>query len=234
MPKYIHQLRDWMELLQFSISVQFGRTFWWFFLGVLLWPLLQALFLLAGLRTSFTPVDTQNNLIGFPLYCLAIGIGIRIIAHEIEKRTLEVCYTVPAGAKRVWLSKLFSASILILIAEIPLAVSISFFFTSTPISALYGAFQGAIFYLVLSMWAGVILRSELMAAMISFLILFLDLSAVTGRWSALFNPLKYADSSAEEILAWSFQNYLSVSIVIIIIASVSFALAEKREKLLAD
>src|SRR5690606_17354318 len=109
----------------------------------LIWPAYQALNLLLGWRPqSFEPADAQNALIGFPLTVLGIGLGVRIIAAEIEQRTLEVTYTVPGGARRVWIAKLAAAAVLLLVAELLLAAVTAAFFTPFPLSALHGAFQG--------------------------------------------------------------------------------------------
>src|SRR5690606_31978279 len=121
----------------------------------LAWPAYQALAIVAGWRgQSFDAADAQNGLIGLPLVVLGIGLGVRIIAAEIEQRTLEVTYTVPGGASRVWISKLAAAALALLVAEALLAGITAAFFTPFPFVALYGAFQGAVFYLVLAAGLG--------------------------------------------------------------------------------
>jgi len=235
MGKTVGKLSDWILLLKLSIRVQLGRRYWLMFVVVLIWPLIQALFLLLGWRAkSFTAENAQNFLIGAPLYCLAIGIGIRIIAHEIEQRTLEVGYTIPGGARRVWLSKLTSASLLLLATEVPLALSTSIFFTAFPASAFYGAFQGAVFYLVVAMWAGAWLKNELAAVLFTLIIGAINLNMTASRWSPLFNPFEVADTDASEVLAWSIQNHIGFALVIMVIAVLAFARADRREQLLAD
>jgi hypothetical protein len=106
----LNRLSDSLMLLHLSLRLQLGRRFWMVPLLGLLWPAWSALRLLMGWRTqSFEAADAQNRLIGFPMTVIAIGLGVRIIAGEIEQRTLEVTYTVPGGAKHVWISKLVAA-----------------------------------------------------------------------------------------------------------------------------
>lgn len=234
MAKITGQLTDWLLLLKLSIHVQLGRRYWLLLVAALLWPLSQALFLLLGWRTKgFTAEDAQNFLIGAPLYCLAIGLGVRIIAHEIEQRTLEVGYTIPGGARRVWLSKMIAASGLLLVIEMPLALGTSVFFTAFPALAFYAAFQGAVFYLVVAMWAGAWLKNELAAVLFTLIIGAINLNMTGSRWSPLFNPLESTEAGADELLAWSLQNHIGFALVIIIMAALAFSRADRREQLLA-
>jgi hypothetical protein len=204
----------------------------------LLWPGYHALSLLLGWRDrSFSPEDAQNGLIGFPLLVLAIGLGVRIIASEIEQRTLEVTYTVPGGAHRVWISKLVAAAVPILMAEALLAIVAAAFFTEYPLASLYGAFQGAMFYLVLAMGLGALLRSEITAALVASVLLTAN-GFVTGfgdlatRWSPLFNPLGTGNASPADVLAWTVQNRVGVALLIVALTLLACTRAERREQLL--
>ena len=47
-------------------------------------------------------ITTRSGLIGVPLTMLAVFLGLRIIAGEIDGRSLEIAYTVPGGCERVW------------------------------------------------------------------------------------------------------------------------------------
>jgi len=189
---------------------------------------------------GFTEAHAQNTLIGLPLAVLAIGLGVRIIAGEIEQRTLEVTYTVPGGAQRVWIAKLSAAMVPLLLAEGLLAAITAIFFTSYPLSALYGALQGAVFYLVLAMALGALFRSEIAAMLAGGVILFLNglvtnaFGNNTNRISPLFNPLALDNADVTEVLAWTVQNRIGVALAIIALALLAFARAERRERLLGD
>ena len=153
-------------LLRLALLVVGGRRFWLLPLLPLLWLLFQAgVLLIVGGGEGFGPAAAQGALIGLPLTLLAAFLGIRIIAGEIDGRNLEIAYTVPGGCERVWWAKLF-ASVLILVTSEVLLAGVTFtFFTPFPWSALYGAMQAALFYLVLSMAMATLFRSEAAGAM---------------------------------------------------------------------
>ena len=100
---------------------------------------------------------------GIPMAALAIILGLRIIAGEMDGRSLEIAYTVPGGCQRVWWAKLAAAALILVSAEILLALVTYFLFTKYPLVAAYGALQGAVFYLVLAMALATLFRSEVAA-----------------------------------------------------------------------
>jgi ABC-2 family transporter len=232
------RLSDYAQLLKLALRWQLGRRVWVAAALALGWPAYHALSLLVGWRDArFTPVDAQNFLIGLPLVVLAIGFGVRIIAGEIEQRTLEVTYTVPGGARRVWVAKVLAAALPLLAAGVVLAVVTAAFFTSYSWVALHGALQGAVFYLVLAMGLGALAKSEMTAALLAGIVLFAN-GFVTGfgeverRWSPLFNPLRVPDSNASDVLAWTIQNRIGMALLILALVLLSCVRAERREQLL--
>jgi hypothetical protein len=231
-------LVDNLLLLWLSLRLQLGRRFWLVPLLALLWPGYHALSLLLGWREqSFGAGDAQNVLIGFPLVILAIGLGVRIIASEIEQRTLEVTYTVPGGAHRVWISKLVAAAVPLLIAEALLAIVAAAFFTEYPLASLYGAFQGAAFYLVLAMGLGALLRSEITATLVAAVVLAINgfgtgFGDLATRWSPFFNPLSLPNASPADVLAWTVQNRVGVALLVVALTLLACTRAERREQLL--
>lgn len=229
---------DRVQLVRLSLRWQFGRYAWLGPLLALLWPAFQALRLIAGWRTgSFEPADAQNVLLGVPLCALAIALGVRIIAAEIEQRTLEVTYTVPGGARRVWIAKLWAAGLVLLVTAVMLAAIAAWFFTPVSLGAFYGAFQGAIFFLVLSAGLGALLKSELTAALAAAVALFVS-GAVNGfgdyprAVSPLFNPLAVSEERSANVLAWTVQNRIGVALVIVALVALASVRAERREQLL--
>jgi hypothetical protein len=232
------RLIDGLLLIKLSLRWQLGRRVWLAPALALGWPAYHALSLLAGWRdTRFAPADAQNFLIGFPLIVLAIGLGVGIIAGEIEHRTLEVTYTVPGGARRVWLAKLLATALPLLLAGALLAVITAAFFTSYPPLALYGALQGAAFYLVLAMGLGALLKSEITAALLAAMALFLNgllggFGEIQRRWSPLFNPLGFTEADPSELLDWTIQNRIGVALLILALFALSCVRAERREQLL--
>jgi hypothetical protein len=229
---------DYLILLRLSLRLELGRWFWVGPVIALAWPVYSAVALVVGLRPiDFEPVDAQNRLIGIPLFVMAIGFGVRIIAGEIEQHTLEVTYTVPGGAQRVWISKLVAATVPLVVTAALLAVITAAFFTGYPWTALYGALQGAIFYLALAMGLGALTRSEMTGALVTCVVLFLN-GLMTGfgdfqsRLSPFFNPLAIDQDNPSIVLAWTVQNRIGFVLGILALVALACVRAERREQLL--
>jgi ABC-type transport system involved in multi-copper enzyme maturation permease subunit len=229
-------LVDTAMLLRLSLRLQLGRWAWLVPVLALLWPTYHAITVLIASR-RFDAADAQNGLIGIPLTVLAIGLGVRVVAAEIEEGTLEVAYTVPGGARRVWVAKLGAAGVPLLAAALLLAIVTAAFFTHYPLSAFYGAVQGAAFYLVLAAGLGALLRSEITAALVASVMLGLNgiltrFGSVPSRWSPLFNPLVVKDTSEADLLAWTVQNRVGFALTILALITLTCMRAERREQLL--
>ncbi len=232
------RLGDWIRFVGLSARLIGGRRFWIAPLLTLLWPAFQAFRLVVGWQQSaFEVSSVQTTLVGFPMIVLSIGLGVRIIADEIDRRTLEIAYTVPGGAHRVWLGKLAAALALLLAAEFLLAVVTFAFFAPVTIGALYGAMQAAVFYLVLSMGLAVLTRSEISGALAAAVVLSVN-GVFTGfggnqlRVSPTFNPLRMVGTAPEIVVAYTLQNRIGIALAIAALTALAFARAERREKLL--
>jgi ABC-type transport system involved in multi-copper enzyme maturation permease subunit len=227
---------DAAVLLRLSLRLQLGRWVWLVPAIALLWPAYHAITVLLASR-QLNAADAQNGLIGMPLVVLAIGLGVRVVAAEIDQRTLEVAYTVPGGARRVWVAKLAAAAVPLLGTGLLLAIIAAVFLVRYPLSALYGALQAAAFYLVLAAGLGALLRNEITAALVASVMLALN-GFLTGfgnapsRWSPLFNPLVVKDLSETEIFAWTVQNRIGFALLILSLVTLTCARTERRETLL--
>ncbi len=222
--------------IRLSAVLVAGPRHWLLPLLPLVWLALQAGLLIAGRAASFEPAAAQTTLIGLPLAVLAVVLGGRIIAGELDQRTIEIAYTVPGGAHRVWLGKLAAAG-LMLVASLSLTAALTFvFFTPFPIiQTLYGAAQGAAFHLVAGMGLATLFRSETAGAMATIAVLALNLrTAQVGlRLSPFWNPLTVQGADADQLLAMAVQNRIGIALVIVAIIALSFARAERREKMLS-
>lgn len=213
-----------------------GRRFWLMALVPLLWPVFQAVLLWFGGRDeALERADAQNVLIGLPLSVLAIFLGVRVIAGEIDARRLEIAYTVPGGSQRVWLGKLLAGWTTLLASEALLALFSYTFLTSFPPSALYGALQAATFYLVLAMGLAALFKSEITGAMVTVAVLVVSIPLSGTRFSPFWNPLSEgnADVEAAQLLAWAIQNRIGFLLAIFALAALAFGRAERREKMLS-
>lgn len=233
------RLRGRLELLRLAALTIAGHRFWLIVLLPLLWLVFQAATLIFGMAEGFEPPSAQGALIGFPLTLLAVFLGIRIIAGEIDGRSLEITYTVPGGCERVWWAKLAAAMILLVSAEILLAIPTWIFFTSFPPSALYSALQAATFYLILSMGLATLFRSEAAGAMATAAVLAFN-GLITGfgdnqvRISPFWNPQALDTSDASQILAWNLQNRIGIVLAAAAILALAFMRANRREKMLGS
>ena len=227
-------LRGTVRWLYLSAVQLAGRRFWWLPLLVLAWPVLQILFLAAGWRRgAFEAASAQSYLLGTPLALLAVFLGVRVIAGEIERRTLELAYTVPGGAHQVWIGRLLAAWGILLAGEVPLAVATYLLLTPFPLSSLYGALQAATFYLVLSMGLATFFRSEVTGAMAALAVMVLNgfFTVSLGRFSPFWNPLT-AEGGSEQLFAWGLQNRIGFLLATAALVGLAFSRAEDREKML--
>jgi hypothetical protein len=213
-----------------------GRRLWIAPLLPLAWIAFQVFRLLVKWRPDdYMPADAQNVLIGTPLAVLGAGFGVRIIAGEIESRTLEMAYTVPGGSHRVWLAKLAAATGILLVAEALLAVATFFFCTSFPPGALYGALQAAVFYMVLAMALAALFKSEATGALVTVALGIANgfAQGAQARISPFWNPASLDAFDPADVLAWTVQNRIGFALGTAAIAALAFLGAERREKLLA-
>ena len=234
------RFRDEVRLLRLSAKLLMGKRFWLVPLFPLLWPTALWLFLLWGwTEGEYLPPDAQTGLIGTPLTVLGIFLGGKIIAGEIDKRTLEIAYTVPGGAHRIWISKLIVSFLTLVIAEVLLAGAAYAFFTDYPVGALYGAMQAALFYLVLSMSLAALFKSEASGGLVVITVMLLNW-LFTGfgsnqiRISPFWNPatLLRLGTDPADVLAWTIQNRIGFLFAIAAVIAMGFTRAERREKLL--
>lgn len=220
-------------VLRTSAILLAGRRYWLLPFLPLLWLGTQAVMLVAGMRLSMEPVEAQNALIGVPVAVLAIFLGGRTITGELDQNSLEIAYTVPGGAHRVWLGKL-AAAILILVASMILMAAVTFaFFTDFPVlQTLYGATQGVAFYLAAAMGFGTLFRSEVAGALATVGVLGLNRLLGAFRVSPFWNPLAVEDIEPAQLLALSVQNRIGIALAIAAIVALTFARAERRERML--
>ncbi|MCY3970090.1 MAG: hypothetical protein OXG74_09155 [Acidobacteria bacterium] len=223
-----------ITVLRTSAVLLAGRRFWLLPLLPLVWLAVQALMLVAGMRPSLEPVAAQNSLIGVPVAVLAIFLGGRTITGELDQHSLEIAYTVPGGAHRVWLGKL-AAAILMLFSSLLLLAAVSYaFFTDFPIlQSLYGATQGVVFYLVAAMGFATLFRSDVAGSLATIGLLGLNSLLSSFRVSPFWNPLMVEEADAAQMLAIAVQNRIGTALAIAAIVALTFVRAERRERMLA-
>ena len=220
-----------------------GHFFWiWPLALVVIWLSVYTLLEHDAINVinSITVSDVQNRLLGMPLAILGGVLGLRIIAGEINARTIEIIYTVPGGANRVWTIKLLAALAMIAISELVLALYTWFYFTPFPIEILLGAFLAATFFLVLSMGVSALFRSEVSGAIVAALLFFVSLLMLQGpgnegikKLLPFFNPYASNIDESVNVLSLTFQNRIGYILIIIGLICLAYMRGARREKLLS-
>jgi ABC-type transport system involved in multi-copper enzyme maturation permease subunit len=232
-------LLDTGRLLRLSARSLSGRLYLAAPLLPLAWPAFLVFQLLIGGREEDYAAHEAQAVIAVPLAVLGILLGVSIIAGEIDRRTLEIAYTVPGGTHRVWLAK-FAAGCLTLVAgEMLLAIVVYAFLTSFPPGALYGALQAAVFYLALGMGLAALFKSWVSGALVSVSVLVLNgvftgFGSVQLRLSPFWNPFvpQFAEFDEVDILSWTVQNRIGFVLATAAVVALAIQRAEQREKLL--
>ena len=224
-----------LELFRLAGLAIAGHWVWLLIFLPLLWLAARAIEALITPSSGFNPVDAQVGLMGIPMAALAIVLGLRIIAGEMDGRSLEIAYTVPGGCQRVWWAKLAAAALILVSAAMLLALVAYFLFTKFPPVAIYGALQGAVFYLVLAMALATLFRSEVAGAMATVAVLVFDLVVLGNngvRASPFWNPLAETNPDPEVLLAMTVQNRIGVPLFIALVVGLAFMRANRRERML--
>ena len=227
-----------MELVRLAAVANAGHRFWLFPIVV---PIVWLGFHYALEEFEFmNPIvmaDAQTRMMGLPLAIIGIFLGLRIIAGEINARSIEIVYTVPGGAEKVWWIKFFAAILILIPTEILLALGTWFVFTEFAFEALYGALQSGVFFIVIAMGFSTLFRSEVGGAIASVALLaFFGLASNFGgnqaRWSPFFNPYAIPNEDFSTLLAWTIQNRIAMFLLMIGILSLAFMRGNRRERLL--
>lgn len=218
----------------FSARLVAGRKFWIVIFLPLIWLVIRAGFILFGHGDKLGP-ENAHYLMSIPLSVVAIGLGIRIIAGEIDSRTLEIAYTVPGGCHRIWLAKIATSVSLLLVSELLMSVFTMIFFTSVTPGTFYGVLQVSIFYLAMGMGWSAFFRSEITGAMVTVIVFAFNLLVGSGtRISPFFNPLAMDNAEKAQVLSYTIQNRIFFIIFIAVISLLTFSRVERREKMLGE
>ena len=232
----IARIVDRARLLRLSAIALTGRRYWVVAFLPVIWPAFWLLMWVLRMRTEdFSSGEVLPFLFGLPLAVLGIGLGIQVIAGEIGKRTIEIAYTVPGGAVRLWTYKLAAAALLVLAAEIVTAAFVYVTMVAFPLEILLGAYIASLFYVALSMWLAAQFRGEVAGAMASVALLALGAVLAETRVSPFFNPVLFADSSTyspAQVVAWTVQSRIGYVLATAAFVAMAFSRAEQREKIL--
>jgi hypothetical protein len=123
--------------------------------------------------------------------------------------------------------------LILIVAEALLALATYVFCTAFPWSTLYGSLQGAVFFMVLSMGFGALLKSEAAGAMVCAGVLTIALMTTSLRVSPFFNIEVLQDLEAIDRIARLVQNRIGYVLITAAVMLLTFGRAEQRERLLS-
>lgn len=230
----IDSIKRYFRIMFYSAHLLAGRKFWIIIFLPLLWLVIRALFIIFGSAEKLGP-ENAHYLMSIPLSVVGMGLGIRIIAGEIDSRTLEIAFTVPGGCHRIWLAKIATAVSMLLVSEILLTLCTMIFFTSVTPGTFYGVLQGSVFYLIMGMAFSTFFRSEITGAMGIIVLFAINLMIGAGsRVSPFFNPLAMESTEKAQALSYTVQNRIFFLIFIAVVTLLTFSRVERREKMLED
>lgn len=210
-----------------------GRRYWLVPLLPLLWPILLYVLQFTSRDSSgYSAAGAQGLLLGLPLSAVGVFLGIRVIAGEIDHRTLEIAYTVPGGAYRIWTSKLVAAALLIAMAALLLAGAVFVLLTDFPLEALYSAYQTALVFLVLATGFGALFKGGISGALAAAAVLILAFVFSTLAFSPFWSPLFEPGKDAAALQATWIKNRIGYLLLIGVLTALAFSRAERREKML--
>jgi ABC-type transport system involved in multi-copper enzyme maturation permease subunit len=184
------------------------------------------------------PEDVLPWLLEFPLTILAIYLNMQLIASEKENRTLEVMFTTAGSRYKVWLLRLGTLNLLLLILAVFLGVFAFFTFADIEIlgTAVHG-FIPAYFVGAMTLFFSVKFRSGFAAGMVAAGIVtltFMFTEAIHDtRYFLYFNPFYLPRRLDPETWnLWMWQNRIALLILGMVLQFFALRGLEDRERLL--
>lgn len=210
-----------------------SRRYWLVAVVPLAWPLLlYALLFVGDGGGGYTQRAVQGLLIGLPLAALGIFLGVRVIAAEIDQRTLEIAYTVPGGASRIWTAKLIAAGLLMLAAELTLAGAVFLLLTSFSFESLAASLEVGLFFLVLATGSGALFRGTISGALAATVVLGVALVFAGSPYSPFWSPTLVPELDPAQLQALWLRNRLGYLLLGAAVLALAYSRAERRERML--
>lgn len=227
------------EILRLQAQIIFSHKFVWFMFGIL------AYFVVAYVINYNQPAidrmamqDVLPWLLEFPLSVLAVFLSMQVITSEKDNRTLEVMFTTAGSRYKVWLLRLGTLNLILLILALVFAVVAFFAFTDIPIIGMaVHAFVPTFFAGSMTLYFAVRFRSGLAAGMVSaglltLILMFTELLDET-RYFLFFNPYHVPRRLDPETWnLWMWQNRIGVLCLGGLLLFAALRGMEVRERLL--
>jgi hypothetical protein len=226
-------------IFRLQAQIIFSHKFIWFMFGIL------AYFIVAYVINYRQSVidrmaleDVLPWLLEFPLSALAVFLSMQVITSEKDNRTLEVMFTTAGSRYKVWLLRLGTLNLILLILALVFSVVAFFAFTDIPVfgMALHG-FVPTFFAGSMTLYFAVRFRSGLAAGMVSaglltLILMFTELLDET-RYFLFFNPYHIPRRLDPETWnLWMWQNRIGVLCLGGLLLFAALRGMEVRERLL--
>ncbi|MFQ5604759.1 MAG: hypothetical protein ACE5HS_15930 [bacterium] len=233
------QLAVCWEIFRRQVQIMFSKKFVWFLLGILgYFVLVYVINYRQSMIDRMTQEDILPWLVALPLTVLAVYLNMQLISSEKENRTLEVMFTTAGSRYKVWLFRLTTLNLLLLMISIGL--SHLAFFTIADMAVWGTAAHGfvpAYFVGGMTLYFAVKFRSGFAAGMVSGGILILlsmfSEALYETRYFLYFNPYDVPRQlDPETWQLWMWQNRMALMVLGVLLQFFALRGLEERERLL--
>jgi len=234
------QLKVSWEIFRSQTQIIFSKKFIWAM------GLVAAYFILIYCLNYFEEIHERMELedllwfLQWPLFALALYLNMQLISSEKENRTLEVLFTTAGSRYKVWLLRVGTLNLILLLVAFSLSFLTFFTFSDLPILAMaLNCFVPGFFIGAITLYLSVKFRSGFAAAMGTILFLLLSmilfgaLDLEDTRYPLFFN---YYDIPRNidpgTWYLWMWQNRITVVILGVLLQFFTLRGLEGRERLL--
>lgn len=234
----INQVKITWEIFRRQAQILFSKKFIWAMLVLLIfWGVVYTINYQQESYERLTQEDILWPIL-WPLCGLALFLNMQLISSEKENRTLEVLFTTAGSRYKVWLIRMATLNLIILLISIFLSGLA--FFTISDIALLatgLHAFIPAFVVGGMTLYFSVRFRSGLAAGMVSAGILFLTMmfyGALEGtKYVLFFNPYDIPRQlDPQTWYLWMWQNRIGLICLGFLLQFFALRGLEKRERLL--
>jgi len=232
------QLKVSWEIFRSQTQIIFSKKFIWAM------GLVAAYFILIYFLNYFEEIHERMELedllwfLQWPLCGLALYVNMQLISSEKENRTLEVLFTTAGSRYKVWLLRVGTLNLILLLVAFSLSLLTFFTFSDLPILAMaMNSFVPSFLVGAVTLYLSVKFRSGFAAAMVTGLFLWLNMiffdALEDTRYPLFFN---YYDIPRNidpgTWYLWMWQNRITVVILGVLLQFFTLRGLEGRERLL--
>ncbi|TDI91133.1 MAG: hypothetical protein E2O76_13220 [Caldithrix sp.] len=233
-----NQLKVTWEIFRSQVQIIFSKKFTWAMAVVL------GYFITIYFTNYFEEIHERMELedllwfLQWPLCGLALYLNMQLISSEKENRTLEVLFTTAGSRYKVWLLRVGTLNLILLLVAFSLSCLTFFTFSDLPIltmamnSFVPGFFTGAV-----TLYLSVKFRSGFAAAMVTILFLLLNIMFFSAlqdtRYPLFFNYYDIPHNiDPGTWYLWMWQNRITIMVLAVLLQFFTLRGLQARERLL--